>query len=279
MSTPATAGADRARSARPRRFLMTIGACATSGGVQALRNGHGRWTRRSAPSTRRPSTSTRSPTPRRSPTTCEVDLELTGCPVDRGQLLARARVAAAGRQCRARRPCRSASNASGAATSAWSWPRASRVSDRSRAPAAARSAPGSAAGATAASVPRSRRTRRRSPPVPRARDVPVAGRPSVPLHHRLRAGVPGRRGSAERTSEREAAAAMTPPLGRGAGHRARGGRGRAAHRASTATRSSTSGWTSTSRPGSSRPSCAGATSRRCPTSCPGSAASVRSRTR
>jgi sulfhydrogenase subunit delta len=69
------------------RFLITIGACATSGGIQALRNGtdlegHLAYVY---------------PTPAfvealadSSPIRefVEVDLELTGCPVDRGQLLA-----------------------------------------------------------------------------------------------------------------------------------------------------------------------------------------------
>jgi coenzyme F420-reducing hydrogenase gamma subunit len=69
------------------RFLITIGACATSGGIQALRNGsalaeHVRYVY---------------PTPsyidsladsRPIAAVVPVDLELTGCPVDRGQLLA-----------------------------------------------------------------------------------------------------------------------------------------------------------------------------------------------
>lgn len=68
------------------RFLMTIGACATSGGIQALRNG-----RDLAEVVRQVY-----PTPEyvrsleRSTPVAEhvkVDLELTGCPVDRGQLL------------------------------------------------------------------------------------------------------------------------------------------------------------------------------------------------
>ena len=68
------------------KFLITVGACATSGGVQALRN----WM--DADETIR----TVYPTPEyvRSLATStpvsdhvRVDLELTGCPVDRGQLL------------------------------------------------------------------------------------------------------------------------------------------------------------------------------------------------
>jgi coenzyme F420-reducing hydrogenase gamma subunit len=69
------------------RFLITIGACATAGGIQALRNGsdpaeHIRYVY---------------PTPEYVDTLADstpisehvkVDLELTGCPIDRGQLLA-----------------------------------------------------------------------------------------------------------------------------------------------------------------------------------------------
>ena len=69
------------------RFLITIGACATAGGIQALRNGsdpaeHVRYVY---------------PTPEYVDTLADstpisehvkVDLELTGCPIDRGQLLA-----------------------------------------------------------------------------------------------------------------------------------------------------------------------------------------------
>ena len=67
-------------------FLMTIGACATAGGVQALRNG-----RDLAEVVRQVY-----PTPRYVDSLADstpvaehvkVDLELTGCPVDRGQLL------------------------------------------------------------------------------------------------------------------------------------------------------------------------------------------------
>ena len=50
-------------------FLITIGACATSGGIQALRNGSD-LAEHVRTCTRRPSTSTRSPTRSRSPTSC-----------------------------------------------------------------------------------------------------------------------------------------------------------------------------------------------------------------
>ncbi len=67
-------------------FLITIGACATSGGVQALRNGtaladHVRYVYPTPEYVRALADST--------PVAdhVKVDLELTGCPVDRGQLL------------------------------------------------------------------------------------------------------------------------------------------------------------------------------------------------
>jgi coenzyme F420-reducing hydrogenase gamma subunit len=67
-------------------FLMTIGACATSGGVQALRN----WmdqgeTVRAVYPTPEYISSLATSTPIADHV--RVDLELTGCPVDRGQLL------------------------------------------------------------------------------------------------------------------------------------------------------------------------------------------------
>jgi sulfhydrogenase subunit delta len=72
---------------RKSRFLMTIGACATSGGVQALRN----------TLSFREVVATVYPTPdyieslatsRPISSIVNVDLELSGCPVDRGELLA-----------------------------------------------------------------------------------------------------------------------------------------------------------------------------------------------
>ena len=67
------------------RLLVTIGACATSGGIQALRNWadepHG-----ARPSTRRRirrSLATRTPITDH----VQVDAELRGCPIDPGQLL------------------------------------------------------------------------------------------------------------------------------------------------------------------------------------------------
>ncbi len=68
-------------------FLITIGACATSGGVQALRNGHdlGETIRYVYPTPAFvASLADSTPIAEHVP----VDLELTGCPVDRGQLLA-----------------------------------------------------------------------------------------------------------------------------------------------------------------------------------------------
>jgi coenzyme F420-reducing hydrogenase gamma subunit len=68
------------------RFLMTIGACATSGGVQALRNGAdiGEIVR-SVYATPGYISTLADSTPIADHV--KVDLELTGCPVDRGQLL------------------------------------------------------------------------------------------------------------------------------------------------------------------------------------------------
>ncbi len=141
-------------------FLITIGACATSGGVQALRNGT-TWASRSATSTRRPCSSTRSPTPRRSPITSRWTWSSRAARSIAASCSRRSRGCCRAR-CRGRRRRRSASSASGAVTSAWSWRRESRAWDRSRAPAAARSALGWAGAATAASVRRSRRTPRPS---------------------------------------------------------------------------------------------------------------------
>ncbi len=79
---------DQLRSIRERsRFLMTIGACATSGGVQALRNGRDidEYVRSVYASPGFIDTLADS-TPIAEHV--KVDLELTGCPVDRGQLLA-----------------------------------------------------------------------------------------------------------------------------------------------------------------------------------------------
>ena len=69
------------------RVLITIGACATSGGIQALRNGtgeHDAFVRTVYPTPAYVSSLEDS-----HPVSdhVEVDLELTGCPVDRGQLL------------------------------------------------------------------------------------------------------------------------------------------------------------------------------------------------
>jgi coenzyme F420-reducing hydrogenase gamma subunit len=69
------------------RFLMTIGACATSGGVQALRNGADiDEVVRTVYATPSFISTLADSTPMAEHV--KVDLELTGCPVDRGQLLA-----------------------------------------------------------------------------------------------------------------------------------------------------------------------------------------------
>ena len=68
------------------RFLITIGACATSGGIQALRNGRdlAEVVRQVYPTPEYvDSLATSTPVAEH----VKVDLELTGCPVDRGQLL------------------------------------------------------------------------------------------------------------------------------------------------------------------------------------------------
>ena len=69
------------------RFLITIGACATSGGVQALRNATGRheeFVRHVYPTPEYVASLEDS-----HPISdyVDVDLELTGCPIDRGELL------------------------------------------------------------------------------------------------------------------------------------------------------------------------------------------------
>ncbi|MDP9234640.1 MAG: oxidoreductase [Actinomycetota bacterium] len=68
------------------RFLMTIGACATSGGVQALRNtlSFGKVVATVYPT---PAYIESLATSRPISSIVNVDLELSGCPVDRGELL------------------------------------------------------------------------------------------------------------------------------------------------------------------------------------------------
>jgi sulfhydrogenase subunit delta len=71
---------------RMARFLVTIGACATSGGIQALRNwmADGEAARAVYPSPELVSSlATSTPVSDH----VRVDLELPGCPIDRGQLL------------------------------------------------------------------------------------------------------------------------------------------------------------------------------------------------
>ena len=75
------------RSGAPSRRLVTIGACATAGGIQALRNFADVDEFVVASSTRRPSTSRRWRPRRRSATHVPVDFELHGCPIDKRQLL------------------------------------------------------------------------------------------------------------------------------------------------------------------------------------------------
>jgi coenzyme F420-reducing hydrogenase gamma subunit len=71
---------------RQSTFLVTIGACATAGGIQALRNiaEHGRFVRMVYPSPQYVEyLATSTPISEH----VKVDLELWGCPIDRGQLL------------------------------------------------------------------------------------------------------------------------------------------------------------------------------------------------
>jgi coenzyme F420-reducing hydrogenase gamma subunit len=71
---------------RRSRFLIAIGACATAGGIQALRNTvpEGEPARRVYPS---PEVIRALPTSTALSEHVRVDLELPGCPIDRGQLL------------------------------------------------------------------------------------------------------------------------------------------------------------------------------------------------
>jgi len=72
---------------RDTRFLITIGACATSGGIQALRNATGRHEEfiRAVYPTPAYVASLEDSHPIAD--YVDVDLELTGCPIDRGELL------------------------------------------------------------------------------------------------------------------------------------------------------------------------------------------------
>ena len=72
---------------RQSRALVTIGACATAGGIQALRNFADVDELHRRSSTRGRSTSARSPPRRRSPAHVKVDFELRGCPINKHQLL------------------------------------------------------------------------------------------------------------------------------------------------------------------------------------------------
>ena len=138
------------------RRLVTIGACATAGGIQALRNFADVAEFRAA-STRDPSTSRRWPPPPRSPPTSRWT---SSC--------AAARSTGASCSRSSRRSCSGASrgsprrasawSASAAATSASRSPTAPRASVRSRTPGAAPSARRTTAAATGASGPRTPRT-------------------------------------------------------------------------------------------------------------------------
>jgi coenzyme F420-reducing hydrogenase gamma subunit len=144
--------AERIREVRAAsRVLVTIGACATAGGIQALRNfadvdGFARIVYASPQfvSTLATSTAIAEHVP--------VDFELRGCPIDKRQLLEVVTALLHGRrpQIPSASVCTECKSSSRAGR---------RVSGRSRTPGAARSAPPTTAAATGASA----RWRRRTP--------------------------------------------------------------------------------------------------------------------
>ena len=114
--TPSASGG----SASSPRILVTIGACATAGGIQALRNFADVDEFRSVVYARPEyieTLATSTPIAAHVP----VDYELRGCPIDRRQLLEVHHRAAGRPQARTSRRTASASSASCAATSASSW--------------------------------------------------------------------------------------------------------------------------------------------------------------
>ena len=138
------------------RFLVTIGACATAGGIQALKN----WANveefmRAVYATPDYINTLATSTPIADHVM--VDFELRGCPINKHQLveLIAALLSAAGPGCRV---TASASNASDGGRCASRWPRGSPAWGRSRRPAAGRSARASTANASAATARRSSRT-------------------------------------------------------------------------------------------------------------------------
>ena len=139
--SPRPHDAERIRTVRRQsKFLVTIGACATAGGIQALRNfadvkdfvaavyASPQYIKTLATST---------------PISAhvKVDFELRGCPIDKAAVAGGDRGLPRRPQAGHRRRTASASSASCAATPASWWRRARPASARSRMPAAARSAP------------------------------------------------------------------------------------------------------------------------------------------
>ncbi len=267
---------------RSSRRLVTIGACATAGGIQALRNFADVAEFRAAVYAQPEYIETLA-TSTPIAAHVDVDFELRGCPIDRAQLLEV--LAAFLQRRRPRIPARaSAWSASAAATSASRSRTARPAWGRSPTPAAARCARRTTAAATAASGPR-------TPPTPAslagrlrdARDARARRAPGVPDLQRgvarLRRGeraAPDRRREVRRDAQgrRAADASCTvETLARVEGEGAMRVRDHATGG------SPTSSCGSTSRRGSSRPSCADAGTRSRRTSPPGSAASARSPTR
>ncbi len=133
------------------RVLVTIGACATAGGIQALRNFADVEEFTSvvyAQPEYIDTLATSTPVADHVP----VDYELRGCPIDRGQLLEVLAAFLVGPQAATCPTTACAPSASAAASPVSWWPRASPASVRSPTPAAARSARPTAAAATAASA-------------------------------------------------------------------------------------------------------------------------------
>ena len=173
--------------------LITIGACATAGGIQALRN----W--RDVDEVirvvyARPDYIDTLATSTPVSDHVKVDFELRGCPIDKRQLLELITAYLVGRQPAIRDESVCMRVQARAATSA-SWSRAgSRASGRSPTPAAARSARATTAAATAASA------RRRTPEHALARELARGARsaraeggarPPLPRLHRVEVALPG----------------------------------------------------------------------------------------
>ena len=118
ITTAARRRADPRGAPARRRYLVSLGACATAGGIQALRNFRDVQGVRVASSTRSPSTSRRSRTSTAIAEHVPVDFELRGCPPNKQQLLEVVSAFLNGRKPNDLAPTASASSASCAATSA-----------------------------------------------------------------------------------------------------------------------------------------------------------------